>query len=138
MITSAGKIRMVGLAVAAAISCSAIAVERIDDAYNPSDAANAYVTEKEGFNSLSRIKEKVWVIRKSETLRDNLERWHKESGVNVIWEASHPDIEISADAAFPGTFDDAMLELMVSLQREGINLQAERSMRNNNIRIFDK
>jgi len=135
---SNGFLRMAAVAAFAMASAGVVAVERIDDSYNPSASADAYLDDSSSFNSVARIEQKVWFVRKSETLRDNLARWHKESGVDVIWDASIVDVELSADAALTGSLDAAMLKLMTSLQKEGINLQAERSMLNNYIRIFDK
>ncbi|MCY1532245.1 Toxin co-regulated pilus biosynthesis protein Q [compost metagenome] len=57
-----------------------------------------------------------WVVRATDlTLRQSLMRWAKDAGWQVSWEVKY-DFPVQLEAAFGGTFEDAVEQFTASLR----------------------
>jgi len=72
----------------------------------------------------ARTEGRAWVVLLSDrNVRRTLERWSQQAGQQLVYDVEK-DLELAAEATFPGSYDDAVGGLMAGLQRSELPVRA--------------
>ena len=72
----------------------------------------------------ARNEGRAWVVLLSDrNVRRTLERWSQQAGQQLVYDVEK-DLDLAAEATFPGSYDDAVGGLMAGLQRSELPVRA--------------
>jgi len=68
---------------------------------------------------------KVWEVRISDgTIYGTLKRWTRDAGMELVWETDNNDMRLGAKATYTKSFDEAVFELMKSVEHAPYPMRA--------------